>query len=311
MTHNSGQALKAAYTQVETALQNIAHQPHVEPFFDEATNTVSYVVHDPATKRAAIIDSVREYDPSSGRTSFTAANSIIDYVKTNALSIDWLLETHAHADHLSAAPYLQEKLGGKIAIGEEIVGVQIVFGEIFNFGPEFARDGSDFDHLFADGEQFQIGNLPVNILHVPGHTPADIAYSIGDAVFTGDTLFMPDYGSARTDFPGGDPGQLYQSIQRLLSLPNETRLFLCHDYKSATRDQYEWETTVGVQKRSNVHVHDGVSEDEFVKMRSTRDAALQLPALIIPSVQVNIRAGNLPPADSDGVQYLKTPVDRL
>ncbi len=311
MKFKNDQALAQANMQIKNALQSNVLQPHIKSFFDEVTNTASYVVHDPDTRRAAIIDSVREYDSASGRTAFSSANLIIDYIEEKALNVDWLLETHAHADHLSAAPYLKEKLGGQIAIGREIIAVQNVFGEIFNLGSEFVRDGSDFDYIFEDGEQFEIGNIPVSALHVPGHTPADLAYVIGGSVFTGDTLFMPDYGSARADFPGGNARQLYRSIQRLLSLPDDTALYLCHDYKAPDRDYFKWDTTVGDQRRSNVHVHDGISEDEFVKMRTERDATLGLPSLIIPSVQINMRAGHLPPAESNGVRYIKTPLDQL
>ncbi len=281
----------------------------VKAFFDQATFTVSYVVHDPATRRAAIIDSVLDYDPASGRTSFESADAILAYVQVENLTVDWMLETHAHADHLSAAPYLQGKLGGQLAIGTEIVAVQTIFGKLFNAGTEFARDGSDFDRLFKDGDTFQIGTLPAMALHVPGHTPADLAYIIGDAVFTGDTLFMPDYGTARADFPGGDARQLYRSIRRLLSLPAETRLFLCHDYKAPGREEYLWETTIQAERQRNVHVHDGVSEDEFVTMREARDATLGMPRLILPSVQVNMRGGHLPPPESNGIRYLKIPLD--
>ncbi|MDE2319078.1 MAG: MBL fold metallo-hydrolase [Rhodospirillales bacterium] len=283
----------------------------VRAFFDEATFTVSYVVHDPATSRAAIIDSVLDYDPASGRTSSQSADAILAYVQQENLTVDWLLETHAHADHLSAAPYLQAKLGGKLAIGAEIVTVQTIFGKLFNAGTEFARDGSDFDRLFKDGDQFQIGTLPAMALHVPGHTPADLAYVIGDAVFCGDTLFMPDYGTARADFPGGDARQLFRSIRRLLSLPAATRVFLCHDYKAPERDSYAWETTIGAERAGNVHVHDGVSEDEFVAMREARDATLGMPRLIMPSVQVNMRGGHLPAPESNGIRYLKIPLDAV
>lgn len=283
----------------------------VESFFDEATFTVSYVAHDPATRRAAIIDSVLDYDPASGRTAFKSADAILAFIHQENLSVEWLLETHAHADHLSAAPYLQGKLGGKLAIGAKIVNVQAIFGKLFNTGTEFARDGSDFDHLFQDGDQFQIGALPAMALHVPGHTPADLAYVIGDAVFCGDTLFMPDYGTARADFPGGDARQLYRSIRRLLSLPATARVFLCHDYKAPGRDVYAWETTIGAERAGNVHVHDGVAEDEFVAMREARDATLGMPRLILPSVQVNMRGGHLPPPEDNGIRYLKIPLDAV
>ncbi|MDE2239884.1 MAG: MBL fold metallo-hydrolase [Rhodospirillales bacterium] len=283
----------------------------VQSFFDEATFTVSYVVHDPATGHAVIIDSVLDYDPASGRTSFASADAIIAYVRAEGLTVDWLLETHAHADHLSAAPYLQGQLGGQLAIGAEIVIVQNTFGKLFNAGTEFARDGSDFDKLFKDGDQFQIGTLPAMALHVPGHTPADLAYVIGDAVFCGDTLFMPDYGTARADFPGGDARQLYRSIRRLLSLPETARVFLCHDYKAPGRDSYAWETTIGAERAGNVHVHEGVSEDTFVMLREARDATLAMPRLILPSVQVNMRGGRLPPPEDNGIRYLKIPLDTV
>ena len=283
----------------------------VRAFFDEATFTVSYVVHDPATRRAAIIDSVLDYDPASGRTSFASADAILAYVQQENLAVDWLLETHAHADHLSAAPYLQGRLGCRLAIGAEIIAVQTIFGKLFNAGTEFARDGSDFDKLFKDGDTFQIGTLPAVALHVPGHTPADLAYVIGDAVFCGDTLFMPDYGTARADFPGGDARKLYRSIRRLLALPETARVFLCHDYKAPGRDSYAWETTIGAERAGNVHVHDGVTEDAFVAMREARDATLGMPRLILPSVQVNMRGGHLPPPESNGIRYLKIPLDAV
>ena len=298
--------LQHATQQVANSQRNV---PQIEAFFDNSTFTVTYAVHDPETKCAAIIDSVFDFDPASGRTSFDSADEVIAYVKERNLKVEWLLETHAHADHLSAAPYLQEKLGGKIAIGEHIVMVQNVFGKLFNAGTEFQRDGSDFDHLFADGDTFKIGNLDVTVMHVPGHTPADIAYVIGDAVFIGDTMFMPDYGSARADFPGGDARKLYQSMRRLLSLPDTTRLFMCHDYLPEGRDEYVWETTVKAQRKGNIHAHDGVSEDEFVKMRTERDKTLDMPRLIMPSVQVNMRAGHLPPAEDNGMRYLKVPLN--
>lgn len=285
--------------------------PVVASFFDEPTNTVSYVVHDPATREAAVIDSVLDYDAAAGRTSFASADAIIAHVRAEGLTVTWLLETHAHADHLSAAPYLKAHLGGQLAIGREIIHVQNVFGKIFNAGTEFARDGSEFDRLFEDGDRFRIGEIEAMALHVPGHTPADLAYVIGDAVFTGDTLFMPDYGTARADFPGGDSRQLYRSIRRLMALPAETRLFLCHDYKAAGRDNYAWETTVGAQRAGNVHVHEGVGEDEFVAMRNARDATLSMPKLILPSIQVNMRGGHLPEPESNGTRYLKMPLDAL
>jgi glyoxylase-like metal-dependent hydrolase (beta-lactamase superfamily II) len=301
-------ALNVASAQIAAAQCGV---PVVKSFFDEPTNTVSYVVHDPESRRAAIIDSVLDYDPASGRTSFSSAEAIIAYVGEKELSIDWLLETHAHADHLSAAPYLQQKLGGKIAIGEHIVTVQGVFGELFNTGADFRRDGSDFDRLWKDGDQFKIGNLDVTVLHVPGHTPACIAYVIGDAVFVGDTMFMPDYGTARADFPGGDARTLYRSARRLLALPPETRLFMCHDYLPKGRDTYVWETTVAAERAANIHIHDGVSEDEFVAMREARDATLDMPRLILPSVQVNMRAGHMPAPEENGLIYLKIPVNAV
>lgn len=281
----------------------------VETFFDEPTFTATHVVYDAATRHGAIVDSVLNFDAASGRTSTRGAEAIVDYVKRESITIDWLLETHAHADHLSAAPYLEAAIGGRLAIGREITTVQNVFGKLFNFGTEFARDGSQFDHLFDDGETFAIGEIPAIALHVPGHTPADVAYVIGEAAFVGDTLFMPDYGTARADFPGGDARALYRSIRRLMALPDATRLFLCHDYKAPGRDHYVWETTVGAQRASNIHVHDGIGEDAFVEMRKRRDATLDLPHLILPSVQVNVRGGRLPPPEDNGVRYLKLPLD--
>ena len=301
-------ALENAIAQVSDAQKGV---PIIRAFFDKPTFTVSYVVHDPETKQAAIIDSVLDFDPASGRTSFASADAIIAYVADQGLAVDWLLETHAHADHLSAAPYLQKKIGGKIAIGEHIVTVQNVFGKLFNAGTDFQRDGSDFDQLFADGDHFQIGKLDVTVLHVPGHTPADIAYVIGDAVFTGDTMFMPDYGTARADFPGGNARQLFQSLRRILSLPATTRLFMCHDYLPADRTEYAWETTVEAERTGNVHAHDGITEGEFVAMREARDATLDMPRLILPSVQVNMRAGHMPAADDNGITYLKIPVNAV
>ncbi len=301
-------ALAAASSQISAAQVGI---PQIKAFFDEPTFTVTYVVHDPESLRAAIVDSVLDYDPASGRTSFSAAEAVLAYVEEKGLSVDWHLETHAHADHLSAAPYLQQKIGGKIAIGEHIVIVQETFGKLFNAGTDFERDSSDFDRLWKDGDRFRIGNLDVTVLHVPGHTPACIAYVIGDAVFVGDTMFMPDYGTARADFPGGDARTLYQSAMRLLSLPPETRLFMCHDYLPEGRKDYVWETTVEAERKANVHIHEGVSEDEFVAMREARDKTLAMPRLILPSVQVNMRAGHLPPAEDNGVIYLKIPVNAV
>ena len=283
----------------------------VRSFFDEATFTVTHVLSDPATGKAAIIDSVLDFDPASGRTSTTSADAVIAYVREQGLEVEWLLETHAHADHLSAAPYLQEQLGGRLAIGRHILTVQNVFGKIFNEGTRFARDGSQFDHLFDEGARFSVGSIPAIALHVPGHTPADMAYVIGDAVFIGDTLFMPDYGSARADFPGGDAHILYRSVRRLLSLPEASRLFLCHDYKAPGRDTYAWETTVAEQRRSHVHLHDGISEDDFVAMRKARDATLDMPRLILPSIQVNMRGGHFPEPEENGVSYLKLPLNQF
>lgn len=303
--------LGRAVEQVKQALSGEITRPVVKSFFDDATFTATHVVHDPASKATAIVDSVMDFDQASGRTSFAAADRIVDYVKAEGLVVEWLLETHAHADHLSAAPYLQEKLGGKIAIGEQIRTVQEVFGKIFNEGTEFARDGSQFDHLFCDGEPFELGGIRAIALHVPGHTPADMAYVIGDAAFIGDTMFMPDYGTARTDFPGGDAHQLYQSIRRLLLLPSDTRLFLCHDYQAPERPYYVWETTVGAERAENIHIHEGVGEDQFVAMRMERDATLGMPRLILPSVQVNMRAGRLPESEDNGVRYLKLPLNLL
>lgn len=303
--------LARAAAQVETVLRGEAAAPHVECFFDQATFTATYVVQDPATKHAAIIDSVLDFDHASGRTSYTSADAVVAYVEREGLWVDWLLETHAHADHLSAAPYLQEKLGGELVIGAQIVTVQNVFGKIFNEGTRFARDGSQFDRLLVDGNTLAIGEIPLIALHVPGHTPADMAYVIGDAVFTGDTMFMPDYGSARADFPGGDARQLYRSVRRLMALPDEARVFLCHDYKAPNRDHFVWETTMLAERVGNVHIHEGVSEEEFVAMRTQRDATLDMPRLILPSIQVNIRGGHLPEPEENGVRYLKLPIDQL
>jgi glyoxylase-like metal-dependent hydrolase (beta-lactamase superfamily II) len=283
----------------------------IRAFFDEVTNTASYVAWDPETLRAAIIDSVLDFDPASGRIGKTSADAIITFVDTERLKVDWLLETHAHADHLSAAPYLQSILGGRLAIGREIITVQATFGKIFNAGPEFERDGSEFDRLFDDGDRFTIGGIEAIALHVPGHTPADLAYVVGDAVFTGDTLFMPDYGTARVDFPGGDARILFRSIRRLLMLPPATRMFLCHDYKAPGRDSFAWESDVAAQRAGNVHAHDGVDEDSFVEMRTRRDATLAMPTLILPSIQVNMRAGHLPAPEANGTRYLKIPLDAL
>ena len=297
---------------VRAALADATQRPVVKSFFDEATFTVSHVVRDPGSKVCAIIDSVLDYDPASGRTSNASADALIDYVKSEDLQVQWLLETHAHADHLSAATYLQEKLGGRLAIGHEILTVQAVFGKIFNEGTEFRRDGSQFDQLFNDGDRFRIGGLQAMALHVPGHTPACLAYVIGDAVFPGDIMFMPDYGTARCDFPGGDARTLYRSIHRLTALPDEARVYLCHDYKAPPgRDEFVWETTIGAQRTGNIHIRDGVSEDAFVAMRTQRDATLPMPRLILPSVQVNMNGGRPPEPEANGVRYLKVPLNAL
>ena len=285
--------------------------PDVTAFFDEDTFTVSYVVTDPDSKACAIVDPVLDFAPHSGRSGHKAANRIVAFVREHGLDVTWILETHVHADHLTAAPYLKEALGGRIAIGENVTRVQKVFGELFNAEAEFTPNGSQFDRLFAEGDSFAIGRLQGRVIHTPGHTPACVSYLIGDNAFVGDTLFMPDYGSARCDFPGGDARTLYRSIQKLFALPEETTLWMCHDYKAPGRDEFLWQTTVGEEKRHNVHVHDGVSEDEFVAMRTERDATLDLPRLILPSVQVNIRAGHFPPAEANGIRYLKLPVDAV
>ena len=285
-------------------------QAQVKAFFDPATWTVSYVVFDAPGGHCALVDSVLDYDPKSGRTRTDSADQLIAFVREQNLMVDWILETHAHADHLSAAPYLRKHLGGKIAIGGKITQVQNVFKGIFHLEPEFATNGSQFDHLFEDGDTFAIGALQAQALSVPGHTPACMAYQVGDAVFVGDTLFMPDVGTARCDFPGGNAHTLYQSVRKLLSLPPETRLFMCHDYPPEGREA-QWECTVADQRARNIHVHDGVSEAEFVAMRTKRDAGLSMPVLILPSVQVNIRAGELPPPEANGVSYLKIPLNAL
>jgi len=284
--------------------------PSVTAFFDEATFTVTYVVADPDSAHAAIVDPVLDYDPASGRTSTASADKVAAFVRDNDLSIDWVLETHVHADHLSAAPYLREKLGGKVAIGKNVAAVQETFQGVFNI-EDLATDGSQFDHLFEDGDEFSIGGMAGSIIGTPGHTPACITYVIGDAAFVGDTLFMPDFGTARTDFPGGDAGMLYDSIQRILALPGDTRLFMCHDYKAPGRDEFAWETSVAEQREVNVHINRNVSRDEFVAMREGRDAELGMPKLILPSIQVNVRAGQLPEAEANGVRYLKIPLDTV
>lgn len=296
---------------ISNGLTDPGQRPLVQAFFDEATFTVSYVVRDPGSSACAIIDSVLDYDAASGRTSYRSADQISAFIKDGNLDVVWQLETHAHADHLSAAPYLQSAHGGRLAIGGLITRVQETFGTLFNAGPDFARDGSQFDHLFQDGDAFGIGGLKAMALHVPGHTPACMAYVIGDAVFVGDTLFMPDYGTARCDFPGGSASTLFQSIQRLLSLPQEARVFLCHDYKADGRDIFAWETTIGDQARENVHIAAGTTEAEFVALRQARDSQLGMPRLIMPSVQVNMRGGHLPEAEDNGVRYLKIPLNAV
>ncbi len=283
-------------------------KPLVEAFFDPNTSTVSYVVYERPGSACAIIDSVLDYDHNSGRTASTAADRLVEFIKAKKLQVEWVLETHVHADHLSAADYLKDKLGGKLAIGEYIREVQTTFKNIYNLDAGFAVDGSQFDHLFAADEIFSIGNLKAQALHVPGHTPADMAYLIGDAVFTGDTLFMPDLGSARCDFPGGDARKLYRSVRRLLSLPDETRLFFCHDYPPEGRE-VQWEASVASERVSNIHLNDNVGEEEFVEMRSAKDVGLDMPTLILPALQVNIRAGAMPETESNGIQYLKIPLN--
>ena len=282
-------------------------QPDVQAFHDAATFTVTYVVSDPATRRAAIVDPVRDFDAASGRLSTHSADAVIDYVNENELHVDWILETHVHADHLSGAPYLQEKLGGTLAIGAQVSVVQDTFRDVFNID-DLSTDGSQFDRLFADGETFSIGNFEGHVIATPGHTPACVVYVVGDAAFVGDTLFMPDFGTARTDFPGGSAAQLYDSIQRILALPDETRLFMCHDYKAPGRDAFAWETSVAAQRAHNIHINDRVSKDAFVEMRETRDSDLGMPKLILPSLQVNLRAGHLPPPEDNGTRYLKIPL---
>ncbi|NOE18855.1 MBL fold metallo-hydrolase [Ruegeria atlantica] len=285
--------------------------PAVKAFFDDQTFTVSYVVHEPQGRACAIIDSVLDFDHASGRTETQSADAIIDFVRAHDLKVEWILESHVHADHLSAAPYLQQELGGKIGIGAQIVTVQDTFGKVFNEGTEFQRDGSQFDALFSEGDSFRIGQMRGDVLHTPGHTPACMTYVIGDAAFVGDTLFMPDFGTARCDFPGGSSATLFESIQKILSLPDETRIFVGHDYKAPGRDEYAWETTVGEQKALNVHIGQGRSIEEFVEMRDARDATLAMPRLILPSLQVNMRAGQMPPADEQGDVFLKLPVNKI
>jgi glyoxylase-like metal-dependent hydrolase (beta-lactamase superfamily II) len=285
---------------------------HVETFFDSATFTYSYVVSDPATGRCALIDSVLDYDPAAGRTSYKSADRLIAHVREQGLEVQWILETHVHADHLSAAPYLRQQLGGKLGIGEQITVVQGTFAKLFNAGPDFPTDGSQFDRLFHDGDAFAVGTIKAHAIHTPGHTPACMTYVIGDAAFVGDTLFMPDYGTARCDFPGGDAHALYRSIHdKLFQLPDETRVFLCHDYKAPGREEYQNETSIGAERAGNVHIGSDISEEQFVAMRQTRDATLRMPSLILPSVQVNMRAGELPPAENNGTRYITIPLNVL
>ncbi|WP_282153485.1 MBL fold metallo-hydrolase [Ruegeria atlantica] len=285
--------------------------PIVKAFFDPETNTVSYLVQEPEGTACAIVDSVLDFDHASGRTKTSSADQIVAYVRDNELRVEWILESHVHADHLSAAPYLQQELGGKIGIGEQIVTIQETFGKIFNEGTEFQRDGSQFDALFRDGDSFHVGQMRGDVFHTPGHTPACMTYVIGDAAFVGDTLFMPDFGTARCDFPGGSSEMLFESIQKILALPDETRIFVGHDYKAPGRDEFAWETTVGEQKALNVHIGQGKSIEEFVEMRDARDATLPMPRLILPSLQVNMRAGQMPPADEQGDVFLKVPINKL
>jgi glyoxylase-like metal-dependent hydrolase (beta-lactamase superfamily II) len=283
-------------------------KPEIRAFFDEPTNTVSYLVWDAATKDGVVIDPVLDFDPRSGKAKVDSADAILAAAKKLGLKIGTVLETHVHADHLSGAPYIKLKTGAKVAIGEHIRDVQRIFRPVFN-ATDVSGEGAEFDHLFKDGEHFKIGTIDGEVIYTPGHTPACVSYHVGDAVFVGDTMFMPDYGTARADFPGGDARMLYRSIMRILSLPPQTRLFMCHDYKAPGRDKYAWETTVGEERARNVHVHEGVTEDEFVKMRTARDATLDAPLLLLPSIQVNMRAGKLPPAEENGVRYLKVPVE--
>ena len=289
----------------------MTQKPGIKAFFDTDTFTVSYVVSDPETRRAAIVDSVLDFDQASGRTSTRSADQLIRFIKDEDLTVDWILETHVHADHLSAAPYLHKQLGGKIGIGGHVTDVQKVFGDLFDAEPGVARDGSQFGHLFKDGETFKIGNLEAEAIWTPGHTPACMVYHIADAAFVGDTLFMPDFGTARCDFPGGDAATLYQSVQKIYALPDKTRLFMCHDYKAPGRDYFAWETTVAEEKAKNIHLNAETTQDAFVKMRTERDATLSMPRLILPSVQVNMRAGNLPEPAENGVRYLKLPIDAV
>lgn len=283
----------------------------VTAFFDQPTNTVTYLVTDPASGATAVIDSLLDYDQASGRTSTTSADKLLAYVEQESLDVVWILETHAHADHLSAAQYLKSKTKGQYGIGRHITDVQTVFKDIFNIGASLLPDGSQFDRLFEEGDELELGELSIRVMHTPGHTPACLTYVVGDAAFVGDTLFMPDYGTARVDFPGGDASTLYQSIQKIFELPGGTRIFTCHDYKAPGRDTFAWQSSVSEQRQSNIHVHDGVSEQEYVKFRNQRDATLSMPKLILPSIQVNIRAGSLPEPEDNGIAYLKIPLNAL
>jgi len=285
--------------------------PDVRSYFDVKTNAACYILKDPESNVCAVVDSILDFDMASGTTHPAHADMLINEIKKNSWNLEWIIETHVHADHLSAAPYLSKKIGGKIAIGSNINAVQKVFGKIFNAGTEFQMDGSQFDRLFEDGDSFNVGQMEVEVMHTPGHTPACVTYVVGDAAFIGDTLFMPDFGTARADFPGGSATNLYRSIQRILSLPDDTRLFLCHDYKAPGRDEFCWETTVAEEKLNNIHVGGGKSEEEFVSFRTARDEQLNMPKLIIPSIQVNMRAGKLPPAEDNGTVYLKVPLNTL
>ncbi len=295
---------------IELPRVDLSVKPEVTGFYDPQTATISYVVKDPESDHCAIIDPVLDYDAAAGRTHTDSADRLVEYVRGQGLKVDWIIETHAHADHLSAAPYIKERLGGKIAIGRPITTVQKVFGKVFNDPRALAGKAEEFDHLFTDGEEYRIGSMRAFALHTPGHTPACMTHVIGDAAFVGDTIFMPDVGTARADFPGGDARTLYRSIRRILSLPEETRIFVCHDYPPKGRAP-AWETTVGEQRRKNIHVRDGISEEDFVKMRTARDATLSLPKLIIPSIQVNIHAGRFPEPEDNGVRYLKVPINVL
>ncbi|SEN87802.1 Glyoxylase, beta-lactamase superfamily II [Pseudorhodobacter antarcticus] len=299
------------YDKPDIAKQEVAMPPLIHAFFDEATNTLTYLAREPNGIACAIIDSVLDFDYASGRTDTRSADAVVAYVQGHDLDLQWILETHVHADHLSAAPYIQERLGGKIGIGQNIKVVQDTFGKVFNEGTQFARDGSQFDQLFADGDSLMIGQMRVDVMHTPGHTPACLTYVVGDAAFVGDTLFMPDFGTARCDFPGGSSANLYDSVQRILALPDATRIFVGHDYKAPGRDDFAWETTVGAQKALNIHIGAGKSKGAFIAMRDARDATLAMPRLIIPSLQINMRAGHMPEAEDNGTRYLKVPLNGL